>query len=282
MIASQIRLSYNGGSHHTTAANHQQRTPPPFALFALHPPAIAAPPGFTPRPNRLAVLMATTPAAAPIPRSLFAFSIFYGGMVCIAGVLGNKQVALGPLSAVGPLVGLGPLAIEAGIFAFLLLVVLSSAVAELHGRDTANRLVRIGFAPLIFSMALAAFVLALPPSPDMDPARRDAFQLMMGSTPRIWLGGIVSYGVSQTLNVTIFSALKGQEGARLLWLRSGVASVASQIVDTLLFVSIAFYRVFPIGELLAGQMTVKVILSALLVPPLIYAVVALGRRLDRA
>ena len=44
-------------------------------------------------------------------------------MVCIAGVLGNKQVALGPL------------AVEAGIFAFLLLVITSSAVAELHGRD---------------------------------------------------------------------------------------------------------------------------------------------------
>ena len=56
----------------------------------------------------------TTPA---IPRSLFVFSILYGGMVCIAGVLGVKQVALGPL------------AVEAGIFAFLLLVVLGSAVA---------------------------------------------------------------------------------------------------------------------------------------------------------
>ncbi|MEO5865969.1 MAG: VUT family protein, partial [Sphingomonas sp.] len=61
-------------------------------------------------------------APPAIPRSLFAFSIFYGGMVCIAGVLGNKQVALGPLSALGPILGLGPLAIEAGIFAFLLLV----------------------------------------------------------------------------------------------------------------------------------------------------------------
>ena len=38
-------------------------------------------------------------------------AIFYGGMVCIAGVLGNKQVALGPL------------AVEAGIFAFLKLPV---------------------------------------------------------------------------------------------------------------------------------------------------------------
>jgi queuosine precursor transporter len=217
-----------------------------------------------------------------IPRSLFAFSIFYGGMVCIAGVLGNKQVALGPLSAIGPVFGLGPLAVEAGIFAFLLLVVVSSAVAELHGRATANRLVQIGFVPLIVSILLSIIVLSVPAATDMDPARRDAFQLIMGGTPRIWFGGIVAYGISQTLNVTIFAALKGSEGSRMLWLRAAVASILSQIVDTLLFVTIAFAGVFPISELLFGQMLAKVTLSAILVPPLIYAFVALGRRLDRA
>ncbi len=211
----------------------------------------------------------TDQAAAPaIPRSLFAFAILYGGMVCIAGVLGNKQVALGPL------------AVEAGIFAFLLLVVTSSAVAELHGRDTANRLVVIGFVPLIVSLLLSIAVLAVPASKDMDPARLSAFETIMGGTPRIWLGGILAYGTSQLLNVTIFSRLKGREGNRLLWLRSGVASVLSQIVDTLIFITVAFYGVFPIAELLLGQMLAKVVLSIVLVPPLIYAFVALGRRLD--
>lgn len=220
--------------------------------------------------------------APAISRSLFVFSILYGGMVCIAGVLGNKQVTLGPVSGLGHLFGVGPLAVEAGIFAFLLLVVLSSAVAELHGRDRANALVRIGFVPLIVSILLSILVLAAPAAEDMDPARRDAFALMMGGTPRIWLGGIIAYGISQTLNVTIFAALKGREGSRLLWLRAGLASILSQIVDTLLFVTIAFYGVFPIGQLLVGQMAAKVVLSAILVPPLIYLFVALGKRLDRA
>lgn len=223
--------------------------------------------------------MTTTPPA--LPRSLFALAIFYGGMVCIAGVLGNKQVSLGPLSALGPVFGLGPLAVEAGIFAFLLLVVLSSAVAELHGRTTANRLVQIGFAPLVASILLSVVVHALPAAPDMRPENRDAIQLVLGGTWRIWLGGIVAYGVSQTLNVLIFSRMQGGEGGRLLWLRAGVASVLSQVVDTLLFVTIAFLGQFPIGELLVGQMIAKVTLSALLVPPLIYLVVALGRSMDR-
>ena len=207
-------------------------------------------------------------SATGISKSLFALAIFYGGMVCIAGVLGNKQVALGPL------------AVEAGIFAFLLLVVTSSAVAELHGRSMANRLVLIGFVPLLVSLALSVIVLAVPASPEMDPQRLSAFETIMGSTPRIWLGGILAYGISTLLNVTIFTRLKASEGARLLWLRSGIASVLSQIVDTLIFITVAFYGVFPIGELLLGQMLAKVVLSAVLVPPLDYLFVALGRNLD--
>jgi uncharacterized PurR-regulated membrane protein YhhQ (DUF165 family) len=54
------------------------------------------------------------------------------------------------------------------------------------------------------------------------------------------------------------------------------------VVDTLIFITVAFYGVFPIGELLLGQMLAKVTLSALLVPPLVYLFVGLGRRLDAA
>ena len=231
--------------------------------------------------------VSTTPMTSPapatprsLPASLFAFAIFYGGMVCIAGVLGNKQVALGPLSGVGPLLGFPPLAIEAGIFAFLLLVATSSAVAELHGRAVANRLVLIGFVPLVVSILLTLTVLRLPAAPEMERDRLAAFGLMMGATPWIWLGGIIAYGVSQTLNVTIFAWLKGREGQSLLWFRAAVASVLSQIVDTVLFITIAF-GTGAIGWLMAGQMLTKVVLSIVLVPPLIYAFVALGRRLDR-
>lgn len=208
----------------------------------------------------------TTPA--PLSRSLFTLSIFYGGMVCIAGVLGNKQVALGPL------------AVEAGIFAFLLLVAVSSAVAEMHGRAVANRLVLLGFIPLLASIALTALVLTLPPAADMPAERRAAFDMMMGGTWRIWLGGITAYGASQLLNVTIFSALK-REGGKMMWLRGAIAGVLSQIVDTLIFITVAFYGEFPIGHLLMGQMLAKVVLSIVLIPALIAGFVAIGRSLDR-
>lgn len=210
-----------------------------------------------------------TTSTPVLARSLFVFSLFYGGMVCISGVLGVKQVALGPL------------AVEAGIFGFLLLVVMGSAVAELHGRATADRLVRWGFLPLIASAVLIQLVLALPVDAGMYPPAIDAFPIVVGQSSRMMIAGLISYGSSQTLNVLIFSKLKGQEGGgRLVWFRGMVASVVSQVIDTLLFITISFYGERPILDLMAGQMLTKVVLSVVLVPPLISLFVTIGRKLD--
>jgi hypothetical protein len=67
-----------------------------------------------------------------------------------------------------------------------------------------------------------------------------------------------------------------------LWLRAGVASVLSQIIDTVLFISISFYGEREIAGLMAGQMTAKIVLSVLLVPLLVTFMVKLGRKLDAA
>jgi uncharacterized integral membrane protein (TIGR00697 family) len=116
----------------------------------------------------------------------------------------------------------------------------------------------------------------------MEPARLSSFETIMGSNLRIWLAGLIAYGTSQVLNVTIFSALKGREGGRLLWVRSAIASTLSQIVDTLIFIVVAFYGVFPIAALLGGQMLSKVVLSIVFVPPLIVLFVRIGRGMDRS
>ena len=215
----------------------------------------------------------TTSTALPrtLSPSLFLFALVYGGMVVLAGVLGNKQVALG-----------GWLAVEAGIFPFLMLVALSSTVAELHGQSLANRIVLWGFVPLVLSILFTALVLSLPASPKMEPERLAAFDTILGQSPRLMAAGIVAYGTSQFLNVTIFSKLRGREGSGSAWLaiRGAIASALSQVVDTLLFISIAFYGVFPIANLMGGQMLAKVVLSIAVIPFVITGLVALGRNLD--
>ena len=143
------RVQHDGGS---TARTH-------FQGFRVQSPTLPTSAAF-PRDrfgSGATLASMTSPTSPLLCRSLFVFSLLYGGMVVIAGVLGVKQVALGPL------------AVEAGIFAFLLLVAMGSAVAELHGRKTADAIVRWGFLPLIVSAILIQVVLALPHDAGMYP-----------------------------------------------------------------------------------------------------------------
>jgi len=209
----------------------------------------------------------TGPASMPsISRSLFALSVFYGGMVPLGGFLGAKQVALGPL------------AVEAGIFPFLTLIAVSSAIAELHGKRAADRLVIYGFVPLFIAILLAFFVLQLPTDPGMYEPAKEAFPIIVGQSWRMMAAGILAYGVSVSLNVWLFSRLSAT-GA-LSGIRGFVAAALSQIVDTLIFITVSFYGVRPIAELMLGQMIAKVVLSAVMVPLIIMLAVRIGRALD--
>ncbi|MFN2099758.1 queuosine precursor transporter [Altererythrobacter sp. MF3-039] len=216
-----------------------------------------------------------TNAAAAIPRALFIYIVLYGGMTVLAGVVAFKQVQLWP----------SQLAVEAGIFPFLLLVVITSTIAQLYGQKLANRLIWIGFIPLALSAALIFLVLGLPPSPEMVEFRASdlaAFETVLGQTPRILMAGPAAYITSLLLNVWIFSKLagSGQSGTIGLMVRGAIASALSQAVDSVIFITLAFYGEFDITNLLIGQVIAKVTLSIVLVPFLITGGVALARWLD--
>ncbi|MCZ8018686.1 queuosine precursor transporter [Novosphingobium sp.] len=202
-----------------------------------------------------------------IPRSLFVLAILYGGMVPLGGFLGAKQASLGPL------------AVEAGIFPFLTLVALSSAIAELHGRDVANRLVRYGFVPLIVAIGWTFLVVRLPTDPGMYEPAKEAFPIIMSQGARMMAAGIIAYGVSVTLNIWLFDKLRNAVG-KFAALRGFIAAALSQIVDTVIFIGISFYGVRPIMDLMIGQAVAKVVLSAVLVPVIVVVAVRIGRQLD--
>lgn len=215
-------------------------------------------------------------AAAAMPLGLFVFLVLYGGLTVIAGVLAFKQVQLWPTQ----------LAVESGIFAFLGLVVISSTIAQLYGEKLARRLVWWGFLPLAVSAALIFLVMSLPASPEMLAYRStdlDAFNTVLAQTPRIMAAGPAAYIVSLLLNVWIFSRLRGTGEANTLGLmaRGAIASALSQAIDSVIFVTLAFYGQFDITPLLIGQVLAKVALSIVLVPFLITGGVALAKYLDK-
>ena len=210
-----------------------------------------------------------------MPLGMFVFTLLYGGMTVLAGVLAFKQVQLWPSS----------LAVESGIFPFLLLVVISSTLSQLYGREAAKRIVWWGFFPLGLSALLMQLVLGLPASGEMIAFRPDdlaAFERVHQSTWRVWMAGPASYITSLLLNIWIFDRLRGsgEETTLGLMVRGAIASALSQAVDSVIFITLAFYGEFDITDLMIGQVLAKVVLSLVLVPFLITFGVHAARRLD--
>ena len=140
---------------------------------------------------------------------------------------------------------------------------------------------KFGAAQKYDSMVMLTLVIhVVPPAPFWQD--QDAFARLLGQGARMQFAGLISYGTSQTLNVYLFSRIAGGQGKALV-LRAWIASLLSQIVDTILFITISFYgQDMPLGQIMEGQIISKLVLSTIMVPPLIVVFVKLGRWLDRA
>jgi uncharacterized PurR-regulated membrane protein YhhQ (DUF165 family) len=97
------------------------------------------------------------------------------------------------------------------------------------------------------------------------------------------MAGPASYITSLLLNIWIFDRMRGSsdgEGTIGLMVRGAIASALSQAVDSVIFITLAFYGEFDITDLMIGQVLAKVVLSLVLVPFLITGGVGAARWLD--
>lgn len=94
------------------------------------------------------------------------------------------------------------------------------------------------------------------------------------------LASLISYFASQNLDVSIFHRLKAKHGEKKLWLRNNVSTMTSQLVDTTLFITIAFWGIVPTNVLLGMIVTQYVfkLCVALVDTPVAYLLVRMARK----
>ncbi|MCU6708747.1 queuosine precursor transporter [Paenibacillus sp. J5C_2022] len=112
-------------------------------------------------------------------------------------------------------------------------------INEKFGDKEAKKAVWFGFFFLLMSTAVMQMALVFKPQETDfgDPALHAIFDL----APRIALGSLAAYLTSQFLDVKIFSRLKVKFPTRgQLWIRNNGSTAVSQLIDTLIFCTIAF------------------------------------------
>lgn len=134
------------------------------------------------------------------------------------------------------------------IFVLPLLFTITDVVVEVHGRARARSLVFAGILMVALLMAFAALATSLPPSVRFA-ADEEAFDTIFGASMRIAAASIVAFGVAELLDVAIFSKLRQALHRKALWLRNNLSNFISMLVDSTVFLTLAFYALDkPLGD----------------------------------
>lgn len=198
----------------------------------------------------------------------------FAGSIVLANVLAAKLTWL-------TLPFIGGVAIPAGFVAFGVAYLASDLLVEFHGKEVAHRTVNGTIALLVVAYGLIALAVWMPAAPFYQG--QSAFAQTLTQSGSITLGSIVALAVAQHLDVRLFDHLAQRTGGDHRWLRNCGSTMTSQLVDTVVFISLAF-AVFPalglggqvttgwqLVSIIAGQYVVKLGV-ALLDTPLFYAV----------
>ncbi|MDP2728446.1 MAG: queuosine precursor transporter [Dehalococcoidia bacterium] len=158
--------------------------------------------------------------------------------------------------------------VPAAVFIYALTFTLLDLINEVLGKDGARRVI---YAAIAANLLLAAYVqlaVALPPADFYQG--QDAFAGVLGATPRIVLASLTAYLISSLIDAEVFAWWKQRVG-RFRWTRVLVSNAVSTLVDSALFVSLAFWGILPVLPLIQGQYAVKMAVTIVSIP-LIYLV----------
>ncbi len=161
------------------------------------------------------------------------------------------------------LVSIGGWIVPAGIIAYPLTFLFTDVIAELYGRQVASRVVWVGFGANVLMVILVFGGRLLPSAPFWEG--QPAYQSILGTVPRIVLASMIAYLISQHHDVFAFHFWRQKTKARFLWLRNNASTMVSQVLDTGIFITIAFWGTVPDGTLLnmlLSQYVIKLAIAA--------------------
>ncbi|MEB3357386.1 MAG: queuosine precursor transporter [Synechococcales bacterium] len=151
------------------------------------------------------------------------------------------------------IVDFGPFTFDGGTLLFPLSYIFGDILTEVYGYARSRKVIWLGFLSAFILSITLIIVGALPPAADWK--FQTAYEQILGLTPRIVTGSLIAYFAGGFSNSFTLAKLKLLTQGRQLWLRTIGSTLIGQLVDTALFVVIAFAGILP------GSLLVTIVLS---------------------
>lgn len=188
------------------------------------------------------------------------------GLLIVSNILGVK------------LFSIGEFILPAAVIVYVATFMITDVIGEVYGKDAARKIVQAGFFTQIIVMIFVFIAIELPAAPVFGS--QSEFETILGGSFRVMLASLLSYFTSQNLDVSIFHRLKNKHGEKKLWLRNNVSTMTSQLVDTTIFITVAFWGTVPFTVLL-GMIVTQYVFKfcvALIDTPIVYLLVRMAKK----
>ena len=161
---------------------------------------------------------------------LGAISVFFVSVLLISNIASVK------------IVDLKWFVFDAGTLLFPLSYILGDILTEVYGYKRARSVIWLGFSMALLMSVIFFVVGKLPPAADWP--NQEAYNAILGLTPRIVCASLIAYFFGQFFNSFILAKMKIWTQGKRLWTRTIGSTLVGELVDSALFILIAFYGVF--------------------------------------
>ena len=195
-------------------------------------------------------------------------SVFFVAVLLISNVASTKIVDFGWFT------------FDGGTLLFPLSYIFGDILTEVYGYKQSRKVIWLGFFSALMMSAVFYIVGQLPPAPEWG--NQEAYNAILGATPRIVLASLIAYTCGSFSNSMILARMKVWTKGKYLWARTIGSTVVGELVDSTLFILVAFLGVLPpalLVTLIVSNYIFKTLVEVAFTP-LTYKVVRFLKRVE--
>ncbi len=198
-------------------------------------------------------------------------------VLLVSNLVGSKIVDFGSVSVFGKTL---LLRVSGAQMLFPITYIFGDIFTEVYGYAGSRRAIWVGFFASALMAGMSAFVVWAPPAPEWPNQR--AFEIVLGVVPRFVVASLVAFWAGEFTNSYVMAKMKLLTNGKMLWTRTIGSTVAGQLVDTIVVMTIAFggrESLETIWRLIYSGYLAKVIYEVV-ATPVTYAVVNFLKRAE--
>ena len=181
--------------------------------------------------------------------------ILFAICLLISNILATKIILIGSWAA------------PAGVLIFPIAYIINDVIVEVWGYRKARLIIWSGFAVNIMAVLFFTLAIVLPAAPFWH--NQEAFNTILGSTPRIIAASLMAYLIGSLLNAIVMSKVKVMMKGKNFSIRAILSTLVGETADSMIFILVAFAGNLPFKALIVmifTQALIKTVYEILVLP----------------